>query len=119
MNQIGEIINIKEASCREMYLPDLMSLLKNNLPIFWSWGSNPKKNVVDRQKNPRMFRMSVSGHHHKGHVYIFLNGGDLFDVFLTTVEGTIKDRTDEMGVYNDMLVEWIDDRIERIPEYTR
>ena len=117
MNQIGEKIDSKELSCREMYLPDLMEILQSNRPIYWSWDAH--NFTVDKKENPRMFRMFVQGHHHKGYVYIFLNGSDLFDVFLTTTQGTIKDRTDEMGIYNDMLVEWIDDRIERIPEYTR
>jgi hypothetical protein len=63
--------------------------------------------------------MYVRGHHHKGHVYIFLNGLDLFDVYLTNSKGIIKDRTDEQGIYNDQLVEWIDEKIERIPDYVR
>jgi hypothetical protein len=52
-----------------------------------------------------------------GHVYIALNGMDLYDVYLTSNRGTIKQRTPEMGLYFDQLVEWIDDKVERIPEY--
>ena len=116
MNTVNEKIDIKKASCREMYIPDLMALLKHDIMKFWSWGSHAL--TVDKKNNPRMFRMTVSGHHHKGHVYIFLNGSDLFDVYLTSNQGTIKKRTDEMGLYFDQLVEWIDNNVERIPEYT-
>jgi hypothetical protein len=115
MNQIGEVLNTKEASCREIYIPDLMSLLKHDISKYWSWGVHNL--IVDNKKRTQMFRMNVQGHHHKGHVYIFLNGMDLFDVYLTTTQGTIKNRTDEMGLYFDQLVDWIDNKVERIPEY--
>jgi len=115
MNQVNEKISIKEASCREIYLPDLMTLFQSDRMKFWSWGSHGY--TVDKKKNPQMFRFTVSGHHHKGHVYIFLNGLDLFDVYLTTNQGTIKDRTDETGLYADQLIDWIDEKVERIPEY--
>jgi hypothetical protein len=114
MNQIGEKIDIKAASCREIYMPDLMTLLKFDLMKFWSWGSHAL--TVDSTKCTRMFRMTVSGHHHKGHVYIFLSGADLFEVYLTSNQGTIKDKTTE-GLYFDMLVDWIDKKIEYIADY--
>ena len=117
MNQIYEVLNQKEASVREMYLPDLMMLLKSSGCIMMSWGADGF--TVDNQKHPKMFRMYVRGHLHRGYVYIFLNGLDLFDVYLVDIKGVIKDRTEEMGIYCDSLVEWIDEKIERIPEYTR
>jgi hypothetical protein len=116
MNAVGEKINVQEITkgCRVLNVQELMSLLRVNINIFWSWGSHAF--TVDSKHNTRMFRMTVSGHHHKGHVYIFVNGLDLFDVYLTSNQGTIK--TIGEGLYFDQLVEWIDDRIERIPEYT-
>ncbi|MEN6291044.1 MAG: hypothetical protein ABFD07_03365 [Methanobacterium sp.] len=115
MNTIGEILDIKQASCREIYIPDLMSLLKQDVNIFFSWGADGFR--VDNHNSTKMFRMTVRGHHHKGYVYIFLNGLDLFDVYLTNYKNVIKDRTDEMGLYFDQFVEWIDNKVERIPEY--
>jgi hypothetical protein len=117
MNQIKEEINMKEASCREMYIPDLMALLRSSGSIMMSWGAD--KFTLDNTKHPKMFRMYVRGFHHRGHVYIFLNGLDLFDVYLTNSKGIIKDRTPEMGLYFDQLVDWIDEKIERIPEYRK
>jgi hypothetical protein len=120
MNQIGEKIEFEKCYCRDMNFDELLYVLKRNISIYWSWGAH--RIIVDKMRKDgyiKMFRFTVSGHHHKGHVYIFLNGLDLFDVYLTTNQGTIKQRTDEMGIYNDQLVEWIDERVERIPEYTR
>ena len=107
MNQIGEEISMKEAVCRDIYLPDLMSLLRSDIMKYFSWGTNDL--TVDKETSPQMLRFKVNGHHHKGHVYIFLNGLDLFDAYLTTSKGVIKQRTEEMGVYFDELVEWIDE----------
>jgi hypothetical protein len=118
MNQIGEKIEINECKCREMYLPDLKTLInpfRSNKVA--SWGAH--NFIVDNTKQPRMFRMMVQGNHFRGHVYLFLNGADLFDVYLTSIRGTIKDRTDEMGIYVDQLIDWIDRKVERIPEYVR
>jgi len=114
MNEIGEKIDIKTASCREIYMPDLMALLKFDISKFWSWGSHAL--TIDNKKCTRMFRMTVSGHHHKGHVYIFLSGADLFEVYLTSNQGTIRDKTTE-GLYFDMLVDWIDQKVEYIADY--
>lgn len=115
MNQIKEEINCKEASCREMNFDELISLLKSDIMKYWSWGVHNMK--IDSAKRMRMFRMNVQGHHHKGHVYIFLNGLDLFDVYLTKTDGIIKSRSEETGLYFDQLVDWIDEKVERIPEY--
>ena len=116
-NQIGEIINVEKITkkCRNLNPQELLSLLKADINVFWSWGSN--NFIIDNKRNCRMFRMTVRGHHHQGHVYIFVNGSDMFDVYLTTSQGTIKDKSDDMGLYFDQLVDWIDRKIERIPEY--
>jgi hypothetical protein len=119
MNTIGEIINTEEKtkSCREFNLNELLQLLQTNQYIFWSWGAYAFR--VNSKKNPKFFRMRVKGHHHKGHVYIFLNGMDMFDVYLTTIKGKIVDKTPEMGIFFDQLVEWIDNKIEKVEEYQR
>ena len=86
MNQVKEVINLDTAKCREMYIPDLFTLLQSDRR-FLSWGAH--NFIVDNTKQARMFRMLVQGNRHKGHVYIFLNGSDLFDVYINTNRGTI------------------------------
>lgn len=116
MNEVNEVINQKKASCREMDANELMALLKSKgFAVFASWGAS--QFTVDKKNYPTMFRMKVNGHHHKGHVYIFLSFLDLFDVYLTKIDGTIVQKVE--GLYFDQLVDWIDEKIERIPEYTR
>jgi len=118
MNQVGQKIDYSEItkSCRRLDVQELMGLLMADINKFWSWGVVNTK-VVDSTKAPRMLRLGVNGHHHKGHVYIFVNGMDLFDVYLTTNQGTIK--TIGKDLYFDQLVDWIDEKVERIPEYKR
>jgi hypothetical protein len=115
MNKIGEKIQIENITkhCRYLDVKELLALLKFDLMKFWSWGAN--NFTVDKKEGTKMFRMTVNGHHHKGHVYIFVNGADLFDVYLTTNRGTIKQIGE--GLYFDMLVDWIDEKIERVDEY--
>lgn len=116
MNQIGESIIIKKLVCREIDVEGLMELLRSNIIVFFSWGA--EKFTVDKTNGTGMLQFKVNGYKHKGFVYIFLNGADLFDVILTDKNGTIVDRTDDMGLYFDQLVEWIDEKIEKQPDYT-
>lgn len=119
MNTIGEKINVQEITkgCRELNVKELMQLFRSNILVFWSWGCHGF--LVDNKKNVKMFRMTVNGHHHKGHVYVVVNGLDLYDVYLTKKDGTITQTSGDMGLYFDQLVEWIDGKIEMIPEYTK
>jgi len=115
MNNVGEQIYFGEIvkSCRTFEPKELLAVLKANINIFFSWGvSHP---TVDNQKNTRMFRMNVRGHHHKGYVYIFLNGMDLYDVYLTDFADKIK--MIQTDLYFDMLADWIDEAIEKVPAY--
>lgn len=116
MNQVGEKISIGEASCREFNPSETLHVLKaTNVWGFYSWGAS--KFLVDNMNAPKMLRMFVRGRKHTGHVYIFLNSCDLYDVYITTLSGKIKERTNEMGIYFDSLFEWIDVRIEKQLDY--
>lgn len=119
MNTIGEIIDYREItkSCRNLNVNELMTLLRSDIHKFWSWGSHAYR--VDKMNDPKMFRMKVQGYKHKGHVYIFVNGMDLFDVYLTTTKGRIVEKSPDMGLYFDQLVDWIDNKVERQPDYVR
>ena len=115
MNTKGEIINTEEIvkSCRVFDPRETIAQLKMDFWKFACWGATAW--TVDNQRKPRMLRFKVSGMKHKGHVYIFLNGSDLYDVYLTTTQGTIKEISDGShgGLYFDMLTDWIDSRVEK------
>lgn len=118
MNQIGEIINFEEIvkSCREMNPNETMSQLRGmNVQKYICWGAT--KFTVDNMKRPKMLRFQVSGMKHKGHVYIFVNGMDLYDVYITKKDGTIVHKSNDMGLYFDQFTDWIDDRIEKLDNY--
>jgi len=119
MNQVGEKIDYTEIikSCRVMNPQELMTLLRSSGFTFMSWGATAF--TVDNMRKPRMLRFKSNGYKHKGHVYIFVNGSDLFDVYLTTLQGTIIEISGDMGLYFDMLVDWIDTRIEKQDNYVR
>jgi len=123
MNQIGEVLDTDKGKCREIHLTEMFSLLKSDMRKFMSWGAFGKTFGFSHNNSSKSYvyyiRMRVSGYHHKGYVFIFLNGSDLFDVYLTNFEGKIKDRTPEMGIYNDQLIDWIDEKVERISDYVR
>ena len=114
MNQISEKIDYKELAKqgREFNITDIHYIITNTGAIVMSWGF---RNPVIMVEN-RVYRFTVSGHHHKGHVYIVLNGLDLFDIYYTSNRGTIKKISND--VYIDSLVNTLDSDIERISEYS-
>ena len=115
MNQITEILDLKKATCREFDVNEIYQYIRkaNNgsMPLSWSWGFN---NPVMVSRN-KALRFTVQGHHHNGYVYIVLNFMDLFDIYYTSKSDVIKKISND--VYIDMLIEVLDNEIERIPEY--
>ena len=111
MNQINDKIETDNAKCREFSGQEFLGLLRMNISWFMSWGCQAFK--IDSAERTRMFRMKVNGMIHKGHVYVFLNASDLYEIYLTTTRGKIIDRTPEMGLYFDQVNEWLDVRIEK------
>lgn len=105
-------INVDEItkSCRPIDCKELMTFLMAHRMKVWSWGINNFVNVYNKA-----LRFTVQGHHHKGHVYIFVNGLDLFDIYLTSSQGNIKDTIE--SIYLEDLIEILDKRIEYIADY--
>ena len=87
----------------------IMSILKTQLMVVWSWGFHQPVAI----ENGLQFR--VQGFKFRGIVEVVYNEGrDLFDVrFLKAnkVVNTIE------GVYFDMLVDTIDDYVEKTSDY--
>jgi hypothetical protein len=119
MNEIGDKIEIEEIikSSRVMNPQETLAQLQMDRMKYICWGATAF--TVDNARKPRMLRFKVSGMKHKGHVYVFVNGMDLYDVYLTSVYGKIVDKSDDSqgGLYFDMLTDWIDERIEKQPDY--
>jgi hypothetical protein len=99
-------------SSRDLDVKGLVGFLYAHKSKFWSWGPHNFVNVKDRG-----LRFNVNGHHHKGHVYLFVNGADLFDIYLTSTHGNIKEKIGD--VYLDDLFEVLDKKIEYIDIYEK
>lgn len=88
----------------------ILSILRSNLNIIWSWGFNSPKPL----DNGLTFK--VQGFLHKGWVVIEYNeGSDLFDIKLLTDQ--LEEVKSIEGVYFDELVDVIDDAVECCENY--
>ena len=87
----------------------IMSIFKSQLTVVWSWGFHKPVAIKDG------LQFKVQGYKFKGVVEVaYDEGRDLFDVrFIKSnkVVNMIK------GVYFDMLIDTIDDYVERTPDY--
>ena len=117
MNNVGEVINVSEKSngCREFNPKETIAQLKGNNPIkYMCWGATDFK--VDNKQRCTMLCFNVSGMLHKGLVYIFVNASDLYDVYIVSNKGLIKDVGTDL--YFDMITDYIDGQIERVSSYS-
>ena len=89
---------------------ETLKVLSHNKIVFFSWGPQAFKNFSNR-----VLRFKVNGHNHKGHVYVAVNGSDLYDVYLTTTRGNIVKEIRD--IYFDELQDRVDDAVERIDSY--
>ncbi len=92
---VGEKINIEELKKgRDLDCAEIMNFLQAHKQRFWCWGAHKFIKMTNSA-----LRFNVSGLIHTGHVYIFINGADYFDIYLTSNQGTIK------AVFNDIDIE--------------
>lgn len=90
-------------------MTDLVNAMRRSQKV-WSWGARGWTNIEDK-----VLKFRVSGHLFKGVVYIGVNGKDLFDVYLTNLKGVIQQEVND--VYIEDLIDTIDGKVERIPDY--
>ena len=112
-NQIGSTIDIeaKIKKCSPMDAQTTISqLYAGGKAIVWSWGANNWINIQNKA-----LRFTVKGNHFKGHIYIFLNGLDLYDIYYCSNRGTIK--IIDTDIFCEDLTEVIDRKIEYISDY--
>lgn len=89
----------------------IMTILKTQLMVVWSWGFHKPVAI----ENGLQFK--VTGFKFRGIVEVTYNEGrDLFDVRFLKSNKVVK--TIE-GVFFDMLVDTIDDYVERTPDYDK
>jgi hypothetical protein len=104
-------LEILKPLCEREFNPkETLQVLRHNQSIYWSWGVSKLVNVDNKG-----LLMKVNGHHHKGYVFITLGYEDLYKVHFISTHGNIKDTKE--GIFFDMLVEIIDNRIEKIKNY--
>jgi hypothetical protein len=119
MNTINEKFDFDKAICRPMDANvTLQQLRYGDVRKFLCWGLTKPLALTKRtQYGTETFalRFFVSGMKFKGHIYIVLNGADLYDVYYCTTRGTIKMK--DTDIYADMLTDVIDERIERVEGY--
>lgn len=88
----------------------ILSILRTDLNIVWSWGFNSPKLL----ENGLSFK--VQGFLHKGWVLVEYNeGSDLFDIKLLTNQ--LEEVKSIEGVYFDELIDVIDDAVECCENY--
>ena len=86
----------------------IMTILRSQLMVVFSWGFNSPKRLPD----DKGLRFNVEGFKYRGVVEVIYNiGSDLFDVVLTDTGTKGED------VYLDNLVEVIDSLVEKTPNY--
>ena len=115
INTVGTKIDTKEfvRTCKLFSIMELHNQILRTGAIAMSWGfRNPL--IIEKD---RVYRFTVSGHHHKGHVYIVLDALDLFDIYYTSNRGTIKKVRE--GIYVDVLIDVLNKDIEYIDAYIR
>jgi len=89
----------------------IMSILKTQLMVVWSWGFNKPMAL----KNG--LRFNVQGFKFRGVVEVVYNEGqDLFDVSFIKANKVVKSID---GVFFDMLVDTIDYYVEKTADYEK
>jgi hypothetical protein len=93
--------------CRPLEgVEDLVKAMMRN-SIVWCWGTRGW--TIYPEKKALRFR--VSGHLHKGFVFLTVNGLDLFDIYITNLKGEIKQS--KKDIYLEDMINVIDGMVER------
>jgi len=89
----------------------IMQILRSQLMVMWSWGFNSPIAIENG------LRFKVQGFKFRGIVEVVYNeGSDLFDVSFIKAGKVIKTI---YGVFFDMLVETIDNYVEKTSDYEK
>jgi hypothetical protein len=100
---------VRSLAGREFDFEQTMHVLTADRNIWWSWG------VSNGKCSTKWIVFKTNGHHHKGWVLITLGWEDLYKVRLITTHGRITAERD--GLYFDQIVDYIDEKVEKISAY--
>lgn len=94
-------------------------------PILWSWGASKFQSVKQNQISGINeeylggLLFYVRGMKHKGHVFITLNGLDLYNIYIGHVrKGKMNPKKSIKDVYAEDMSDIIDDLIEKQNNYS-
>jgi len=102
---------IKSKFEREFNTKETLQVLSINKSIFWSWGVSKILNFEHKA-----LILKVSARRFKSYVVITLAWNDTYTVTLVNTQGKVIKEFKE--IYFDMLVETIDEEIEKVPIYS-
>ena len=105
-----ELKSIADKSRTIYDINGLLHLLRLQPNKYMCWGVTETKTIGNSREDIRAVRLKVNGLLHKGYVFIFLNGKDLFDVYLTDLNHKTTKTINDL--YFDQLVDIIDSEIE-------
>lgn len=111
--KVGQTLVPEQLGQREFSIRELIGVMKSQTVWLMSWAYREPIEVV---KN-KVFRFTVSGHHHKGYVYVILDWSDTFTVYYTDKKNLIKKKDDMVYIFDFMDI--LDSSIERIKEYVK
>jgi len=114
MFEVGKKIEVQEFNKGHRPFADMQGFVNTICRTMkvMTWGAHAWTKM-----NEYTLRFMVQGHHHKGHVYIVVNGSDLFDAYLTTSKGTIK--SIEKDIHIEDFIDRLDKKIEYIDAYSQ
>jgi hypothetical protein len=80
---------------RDFYsMQELVNTMRR-LALVWCWGAHAWTKM-----NNQLLRFRVNGMLFKGHVYIAVNGADLFDIWFTNLKGEVKQTKNDINIEN-------------------
>lgn len=113
MLKAGDILDDKHTYFRDpkngrpyLNIKEIRQFFAMHGPLVWCWGAENYAKISDST-----MRFEVSGLIHQGFVYILLNSGDMFDVYIVGWDGKIKEVFGD--VFLDQLVGTIDQAVEQ------
>lgn len=87
-----------------------LAVIKSQPSKFVCWGVTEIRLIGETKEDIRTIRLTANGLIHKGYVYVFLNGKDLYEFYLVSLDGELVKEVKDL--FFDQLVDVIDQEIE-------